>query len=132
MRIALAQVITGRDLAGNLDLVADYAARAKSGGAELVVFPEATMRSFGNSLLDIAEPLDGPWASSGARHRGGAGHRDRCGDVHPREIGQRRERSATPCWSPARVSRAQLRQGASVRRLRVPANRKQIEAGAQN
>lgn len=63
MRIALAQIITGRDLAGNLALVADYAARAKAGGAELVVFPEATMRAFGNSLLDIAEPLDGPWAS---------------------------------------------------------------------
>ena len=55
VRIALAQIITGRDLAGNLDLVADYAARAKAGGAELVVFPEATMRAFGNSLLDIAE-----------------------------------------------------------------------------
>ncbi|MET1066366.1 MAG: carbon-nitrogen hydrolase family protein [Arthrobacter sp.] len=64
MRIALAQVITGRDLAGNLALVADYAARAKAGGADLVVFPEATMRAFGNSLLDIAEPLDGPWASA--------------------------------------------------------------------
>lgn len=63
MRIALAQIITGRDLADNLALVADYAARAKAGGAELVVFPEATMRAFGNSLLDIAEPLDGPWAS---------------------------------------------------------------------
>jgi len=63
VRIALAQIITGRDLAGNLALVADYAARAKAGGAELVVFPEATMRAFGNSLLDIAEPLDGPWAS---------------------------------------------------------------------
>ena len=63
MRIALAQIITGRDVAGNLALVADYAARAKDGGAELVVFPEATMRAFGNSLLDIAEPLDGPWAS---------------------------------------------------------------------
>lgn len=63
MRVALAQVITGRDLAGNLVLVEDYARQAKAGGAELVVFPEAAMRSFGNSLLDIAEPLDGPWAS---------------------------------------------------------------------
>ncbi|HEX9086446.1 MAG TPA: carbon-nitrogen hydrolase family protein [Arthrobacter sp.] len=63
MRIALAQIITGRDLAGNLALVEEYAARARAGGAELVVFPEATMRAFGNSLLDIAEPLDGPWAS---------------------------------------------------------------------
>ena len=60
MRIALAQIITGRDLAANLALVEDYARRAKDGGADLVVFPEATMRAFGNSLLDIAEPLDGP------------------------------------------------------------------------
>ncbi len=63
MRVALAQIITGRDLARNLDLVRDYAGKAKAGGAELVVFPEAAMRAFGNSLLDIAEPLDGPWAS---------------------------------------------------------------------
>lgn len=63
MRVALAQVITGRDLAGNLELVEKYARKAKDGGAELVVFPEATMRAFGNSLVDIAEPLDGPWAT---------------------------------------------------------------------
>lgn len=63
MRIALAQIITGRETERNLDLVRDYARRAKDGGAELVVFPEATMRAFGNSLLDIAEPLDGPWAA---------------------------------------------------------------------
>ncbi|MEV7607281.1 carbon-nitrogen hydrolase family protein [Paenarthrobacter sp. NPDC089322] len=62
MRVALAQVITGRDLADNLQLVEKYARLAKEGGAELVVFPEAMMRAFGNSLLDIAEPLDGPWA----------------------------------------------------------------------
>lgn len=41
----------------------NFARQAKNGGAELVVFPEATMRAFGNSLLDIAEPLDGPWAT---------------------------------------------------------------------
>ena len=63
MRVALAQVVTGRDLAGNLALVEDYARQARAGGAELVVFPEAAMRAFGNSLLDIAQPLDGPWAS---------------------------------------------------------------------
>ncbi|WP_307099845.1 carbon-nitrogen hydrolase family protein [Arthrobacter globiformis] len=62
MKIALAQIITGRDVAGNLTMVEEYARRAKDGGAEIVVFPEATMRAFGNSLLDIAEPLDGPWA----------------------------------------------------------------------
>ncbi|MGO4432875.1 carbon-nitrogen hydrolase family protein [Paenarthrobacter sp. RAF9] len=63
MRVALAQVITGRDLNENLRLLEEYARRAKEGGAGLVVFPEAMMRAFGNSLLDIAEPLDGPWAS---------------------------------------------------------------------
>ena len=63
MRIALAQIITGRDLGSNLALLADYAGQAKAGDADLVVFPEATMRAFGNSLLDIAEPLDGPWAT---------------------------------------------------------------------
>ncbi|MBT2513348.1 carbon-nitrogen hydrolase family protein [Arthrobacter sp. ISL-30] len=63
MRIAVAQVTTGRDLSANLSILAEYARRAKEGGAELVVFPEAMMRAFGNSLIDIAEPLDGPWAN---------------------------------------------------------------------
>ncbi|UZX01943.1 carbon-nitrogen hydrolase family protein [Arthrobacter sp. CDRTa11] len=63
MRVALAQIITGRELGKNLALVEEYAHKAKAGGAEMVVFPEATMRAFGNSLLDIAEPVDGPWAS---------------------------------------------------------------------
>jgi predicted amidohydrolase len=64
MRLAVAQIISSADLAGNLDLIRDYATRAKAAGAELVVFPEAAMRSFGNTLADIAEPLDGPWAGS--------------------------------------------------------------------
>ncbi|MBP1234252.1 putative amidohydrolase [Arthrobacter sp. PvP102] len=63
MRVALAQIVTGRDISRNLDIVEKYARKAKKGGAQLVVFPEATMRAFGNSLLDIAEPLDGPWAT---------------------------------------------------------------------
>ncbi|WP_426006075.1 carbon-nitrogen hydrolase family protein [Paenarthrobacter sp. NyZ202] len=63
MRVALAQVITGRDLQENLGILEEYARKAKEGGAALVVFPEAMMRAFGNSLVDIAEPLDGPWAS---------------------------------------------------------------------
>ncbi|MBT2533261.1 carbon-nitrogen hydrolase family protein [Arthrobacter sp. ISL-48] len=62
MRVALAQIITGRDVVANLSLLDEYAHKAKAGGADLVVFPEATMRAFGNSLTDIAEPLDGPWA----------------------------------------------------------------------
>jgi predicted amidohydrolase len=64
MRIAVAQIITGADPAHNLELIRDYATRAKAEGAELAVFPEAAMRAFGNSLADIAEPLDGPWADA--------------------------------------------------------------------
>lgn len=62
MRIAVAQIITGADPARNLELIRDYATRARSAGATLVVFPEAAMRAFGNPLAEIAEPLDGPWA----------------------------------------------------------------------
>lgn len=62
MRLAVAQIISNADPAANLELVRDYAAQAKEAGAELVVFPEATMRAFGHSLRGIAEPLDGPWA----------------------------------------------------------------------
>jgi predicted amidohydrolase len=63
VRVALAQIISGRDPAANLSILEQGAHKAKAGGADLVVFPEASMRAFGNSLLDIAEPLDGPWAS---------------------------------------------------------------------
>jgi len=63
MRIAIAQIISGADTAANLGIIRDYAAQAKNAGAQLVVFPEAAMRAFGHPLKDIAEPLDGPWAS---------------------------------------------------------------------
>jgi deaminated glutathione amidase len=62
MRIALAQIVSGTDPARNLDLVAEQTARAADSGADLVLFPEATMRCFGLSLREVAEPLDGPWA----------------------------------------------------------------------
>lgn len=64
MRLAVAQIVSGADPTANLDLIREYATRAKASGAELVVFPEAAMRAFGNSLTDIAEPLDGPWATA--------------------------------------------------------------------
>jgi len=63
MRIALAQLVAGDDPAANLDQVRDLTAQAAGERADLVVFPEATMRCFGRSLTDIAEPLDGPWAA---------------------------------------------------------------------
>jgi predicted amidohydrolase len=62
MRIALAQILSTADPAENLAIVRDHASRAREQGAELVVFPEATMCAFGNDLAAVAEPLDGPWA----------------------------------------------------------------------
>ncbi|MCU1407259.1 MAG: Nitrilase/cyanide hydratase and apolipoprotein N-acyltransferase [Glaciihabitans sp.] len=64
MRLALAQVVSESDPTANLAIIEDYAGRAAADGAEVVVFPEAMMRAFGNTLADIAEPLDGPWASA--------------------------------------------------------------------
>ncbi|MFJ3958766.1 carbon-nitrogen hydrolase family protein [Arthrobacter sp. NPDC090010] len=63
MRIALAQIHSTASPAENLAVVREFAARAAEAGARLVVFPEATMRAFGHPLAEIAEPLDGPWAT---------------------------------------------------------------------
>jgi len=63
MRIAIAQILSSSDPSENLETVRDYATRAKEQGADLVVFPEATMCAFGHPLAGIAEPLDGPWAT---------------------------------------------------------------------
>jgi deaminated glutathione amidase len=73
MRIAMAQILSGEDPVANLRLVAAQAAQAADSGADLVLLPEATMRCFGRSLREVAEPLDGPWASGvreiAERHR---------------------------------------------------------------
>ena len=61
MRIALAQITSGTDPSANLALVAEQSAAAADAGAELVIFPEATMCRFGVPLGPVAEPLDGPW-----------------------------------------------------------------------
>src|SRR6478752_3783703 len=62
MRIAAVQMLSSADPAANLATVAERTAEAAGRGAGLVVFPEATMRCFGRSLKEVAEPLDGPWA----------------------------------------------------------------------
>ena len=65
MRIAAAQILTGRDPQDNLRLVRESVSEAAAQGARVVVLPEATMRAFGAGRLDeIAEPLDGPWATA--------------------------------------------------------------------
>jgi len=63
MRIALAQIVSGTEPSANLALVEEYTRRAADAGADLVIFPEATMCRFGVPLGSIAEPLDGPWAT---------------------------------------------------------------------
>lgn len=63
MRVALAQITSGPEIAQNLELVADRLRAGAEQGAELVVLPEATMRAFGTRLDQVAEPLDGPFAT---------------------------------------------------------------------
>jgi predicted amidohydrolase len=60
----LAQVTSTAEPAANLELVAEHVRRAAGEGADLVIFPEATMACFGVPLRPLAEPLDGPWASA--------------------------------------------------------------------
>lgn len=64
LRIALSQVTSGEDPAGNLGLIRGEVARAAAEGARVVVFPEAAMVRFGVKLGPLAEPLDGAWAKS--------------------------------------------------------------------
>ncbi len=63
MRVALAQIRSGTEPTANLALVEHYTQRAADEGAQLVLFPEATMCRFGVPLAPIAEPFDGAWAS---------------------------------------------------------------------
>jgi predicted amidohydrolase len=62
LRVAAAQILSGADPDENLELVATRTAEAAESGAQLVIFPEATMRRFGLPLAEVAEPVDGPWA----------------------------------------------------------------------
>jgi deaminated glutathione amidase len=62
MRIALVQLAATTDKAANLDLVAAAITAAARQGAELVIFPEATMCSFARPRAEAAEPFNGPWA----------------------------------------------------------------------
>lgn len=64
MRLAMAQISTDTDPAENLTILEKAAEQAAAAGADLVVFPEATMCRFGVPLGPVAQPLDGPWASN--------------------------------------------------------------------
>ena len=64
MRVALAQISSVHDVEANLATISATARAAAAQGAELVVFPEAAMYGFGAPLAGIAQPLDGPFATS--------------------------------------------------------------------
>ncbi|MFG2192438.1 carbon-nitrogen hydrolase family protein [Streptomyces sp. NPDC048639] len=63
MRIALSQITAEPRPERNLATVREEAHLAAESGAQLVVFPEATMACFGIPLGPVAEPLDGLWAN---------------------------------------------------------------------
>jgi len=76
MRIGLCQIVSGPNPVKNLELVREGVRVAAGQGAELVVFPEATMACFGGPrLADLAEPLDGPWATEVGKAAKAAGVR---------------------------------------------------------
>ncbi|CAB0813089.1 carbon-nitrogen hydrolase family protein [Corynebacterium diphtheriae] len=64
MWIALAQISSSADIMDNLATVERYVSAAAQRGADMVVFPEATMQGFGTGRLDrVAERIDGPFAT---------------------------------------------------------------------
>jgi deaminated glutathione amidase len=64
VRVALSQITSTGSPADNLALVRSSVERAAGAGASVVLFPEATMACFGTPLAPLAEPIDGPWATS--------------------------------------------------------------------
>lgn len=62
MRIVLAQISSSADPTENLATVVATVRDAAAQGANLVVFPEATMCRFGVPLRPVAQPVNGPWA----------------------------------------------------------------------
>ncbi|GAA1412457.1 apolipoprotein acyltransferase [Glutamicibacter uratoxydans] len=64
MKIALAQILSTADIQTNLELVKSHSIDAAAQGARLIVFPEATMRSFGNELQSVAQEHSVDWANA--------------------------------------------------------------------
>ena len=63
LRLAAAQIAATEDPETNLRTIVAAAERAAGAGAQIVVFPEASMACFGTALASVAQPLDGPFAS---------------------------------------------------------------------
>ncbi|MBG0830924.1 carbon-nitrogen hydrolase family protein [Planomonospora sp. ID67723] len=62
-RIALCQIPVSGDPVVNLRQVRESLARAADDGAELAIFPEAALTRYGKRILELAEPLDGPFVT---------------------------------------------------------------------
>jgi predicted amidohydrolase len=73
MRIALCQLPVSPDPAINLGRVSEAMKEASRQGADLAVFPEATMARFGTDLRGVAEPLDGEFGRGLAQAARGTG-----------------------------------------------------------
>ncbi|MDR8412504.1 carbon-nitrogen hydrolase family protein [Nonomuraea sp. 3-1Str] len=59
--IALCQIPVSPDPQANLKRVREALARAE--GADLAIFPEATLTRYGRRITELAEPLDGPFVT---------------------------------------------------------------------
>ncbi|MHA6805160.1 carbon-nitrogen hydrolase family protein [Salinifilum ghardaiensis] len=88
MRIASCQIVSTPDPGENLDLVRAGVREAAEAGAQIAVFPEATMACFGVRLAPLAEPLDGPWAGEVRRAAREAGLTVVAGMFTPGEDGR--------------------------------------------
>ncbi len=67
MRLALAQIDSGTDVATNLAAIRSAVEDAAARGAALVCFPEYAMyekKVVDGSFADVAEPVEGPFASA--------------------------------------------------------------------
>lgn len=64
MKIALAQIGSGEDVAANLQKVTDYVRESAQKQADLVVFPEATMSAFGTDIFSAASEHSDHWQKS--------------------------------------------------------------------
>ena len=67
MKVAVAQFESGWDKEDNLEHMTALAEQAGRAGAQVVVFPEGAMHTFGENTSDLrapAEPLDGPFVES--------------------------------------------------------------------
>ncbi|MFI6511317.1 carbon-nitrogen hydrolase family protein [Streptosporangium sp. NPDC050855] len=62
-RIALCQIPVSEDPDVNLSRARDALGEAAAGGAELAVLPEATLTRYGRRIIDLAQPLDGPFVT---------------------------------------------------------------------